>query len=99
MSKAQELIADIGEMLSYLERHQKINVKEKLGYIVKTLPRVKNKFLSAGYDDKLAAHTTTVASLKSSYNDKDEDSVAKVIEALTELKATLEEAGAEVELK
>ena len=89
--KAQELIADIGEMLSYLERHQKINVKEKLSDITKNLPRVNNKFLSAGYDDKLASYATAVASLKSSYDDKDEDSAAKVIETLAELKATLEE--------
>ena len=89
--KAQELIADIGEMLSYLERHQKINVKEKLGDIAKKLPRVTNKFLSAGYDDKLAAYATTVASLRSSYDEKSEDSAAKVIETLAELKATLEE--------
>ena len=89
--KAQELIADIGEMLSYLERHQKINVKEKLSDIAKLLPRVNNKFLSAGYDDKLASYATAVASLKTSYDDKNEDSAAKVIETLSALKATLED--------
>ena len=89
--KAQELIADIEEIVSYIEKHQKINVKEKLGDILKNLPRVNNKFLSAGYDDKLASYATAVSAARSAYDEKNADSSAKVVEVISDLKATLDE--------
>ena len=51
---AEELIADIQELLFLIERKQKVNVKEKLGDIARKLPAIKNDFLTAGCDDQLA---------------------------------------------
>ena len=90
-NKAEELIADIEELLFMIEKKQKINVKDKLSYIVKGLPYVKNDFLTHGCDDVLAQFKSVVASDRFNYSEKNEDSVAKLVEDLTGLKSFLEE--------
>ena len=90
-NKAEELIADIEELLFMIEKKQKINVKDKLSYIVKGLPYVKNDFLTHGCDDVLAQFKSVVASDRSNYSEKNEDSVAKLVEDLGGLKSFLEE--------
>ena len=90
-NKAEELVADIEELLFMIEKKQRINVKDKLSYIVKGLPYVKNDFLTHGCDDVLVQFKSVISADRSNYSEKNEDSVAKLVEDLGGLKSFLEE--------
>ena len=89
-NKAEELIADIEDLLFMIEKKQKINVKDKLGYIVKGLSYVKNDFLTNGCADVLAQFKDVISSDRSSYNENDADSVEKLVSDLEGLKSFFE---------
>ncbi len=55
-TKAQEIIADIDDILFTVERKGKINVNDRLHSLEKNLAYVKDTFLTAGIDDDIAQH-------------------------------------------
>ena len=91
LNKAQELVADIEDLSFLIEKKQKVNVKEKLGNILKALPAVKNSFLTVNYDEKLSSFINAISSAKSTFDEKNESVVASVLKTLAELKAILDE--------
>ena len=93
---AEELIADIEDLLFLIEKKQKINVKEKLGLIIKKLSLVKNEFLTASCNDKLDGFVTLLSSNRSAYSEKNEETVASLVKTLTEVNGFLKELLAQV---
>ncbi len=89
-TKASELVSDIDDLMFRIEKKQKVNVKDKLGDIIRDLPRVKNQFLTAGCDDTLTHYVTALATGKSAYSDKNAAVAAEVESNLAALKEFLE---------
>ena len=89
-TKAEELIADIKNILFLVEKNQKINLKDRLARIANDLPRVKNAFLTANKDNELASFRSAISECRSQINGKDADAVANAMEKLGDLKAFLE---------
>ena len=86
---AEELVADIDDMLFLIEKKQKINAKERLGDIAKVLPGVKNEFFTAGKHAQVDEFVVAVNTQKKLYNDKDENTVETVVRLLTSLREFL----------
>ncbi len=68
-NSAQELIADIDDLLFLIEKKQKFSMKEKLGRICDLLSRVSNIFLTAGYDEELLSLRASVDAAKKSFGE------------------------------
>ncbi len=88
-NKAEELIADIEDLSFLIEKKQKVNVKDRLGDIVKDLPNVKNEFLTSNCGSELDAIVGALSANKS-YNDKSAESVQKLMDDLKLAKSFLE---------
>ena len=88
---ADELIGDIDGLVFGIGKKQKINIKDRLGVIIKRLPRVKNQFLTAGSDDKIEQYCRKVGEVRSTYSDKNESGINAVISVVNEVKEFLEE--------
>ncbi len=86
---AEELVADIDDMLFLIEKKQKINVKDRLGNIAKVLPSVKNEFLTASKHDVVDGFVQSLNSEKKIYNEKNENAVNSIVELLGNLRAFL----------
>ncbi len=80
LTAAEELIADIDDLLFLIEKKQSFSMKEKLGKIVGWMPRVKNLFLTAGVDAELATLTASVTAAKDGYSGEKENIVAVLTE-------------------
>ncbi len=88
---AEELVAEIDDILFLIEKKQKINLKDRLGDIVKRLPSVKNEFLTASADNKLAGFVANVKESLAGVSNKDGSGVDNVVELLDELRTFLSE--------
>ncbi len=88
-TSAEELVADIDDLLFLIEKKQKFNMKEKLGRIAILLPRVKNTFLSAGVDDRIDVSCSSIQILKKQYNEKTFNNVSEIVAAITEIRKLL----------
>ena len=53
-NKAEETIADLEDIIFYIEKNQKINYKERSAIAIKNLAETKNEFLTRGFDQKIA---------------------------------------------
>ena len=82
LTVAQELIADIEDVLFLVDKKQKVNVKDKLGLIIKKLPRTKNEFLTANCQSELNSIIASLAAKKSSYDERNADNVQKLTDDL-----------------
>ena len=86
---AEELVADIEDVVFLLERKQKLNLKERLGEIVKTVPRTKNLFFPNDVEEKIARECADIAEIRGNYNADDADAATKLIKELRELEDSL----------
>ena len=86
---AEELVADIDDMLFLIEKKQKINVKERLADIAKVLPSVKNEFFTAGKHDEVDGFEARVNEQKKAYNEKNENAIGAIVSLLEELREFL----------
>ena len=89
--KAQELIVDTDMLISLMENKQKVNVKDKLNYVIKTLPRVKNKFLTVNYDAQVDSFIASAKKARAAYDEKKPETAAMALEVFSNVKAMLEE--------
>ncbi|MBR3686892.1 MAG: ABC transporter ATP-binding protein [Clostridia bacterium] len=64
---AEELKAQLENFLYMAEKKQKLDVKRDLGEYIQTLGRVKDDFLTAGYDAQLASTIATLERCRSGY--------------------------------
>ena len=90
-NKAEELVADIEDLAFLIEKKQKINLVDKLGMLVKTLPEVKNMFLTTGREEVIATFITTMSSYRAAARRKIELDCESLIRDLNELKSFLSE--------
>lgn len=86
---AEELVADIDDMLFLIEKKQKINVKERLADIAKVLPSVKNEFFTAGKHDEVDRFVSEINAQKKSYVDKNEIAMQSIVSLLEILRGFL----------
>ena len=85
-NRAEELVAECDELNFLIEKKQKINVKEKLGEFIKTLPQVKNAYLlDAEMSSSLDEIIKQFNDARSKYNEKDESTRADVGRVLSSL--------------
>ena len=89
-TKAESLVADIKDLLFLIEKKQKVNISDKTRDIIKTLPQIKNEFLTAHRDAELAAMAKTLSDSRAALDEKNVDSIATVVSRLTDLKEYLE---------
>ncbi len=89
-TKASELVSDIDDLMFRIEKKQKVNVKDKLGDIVRDLPRVKNEFLTAGCEEELTRYINALTAGKAAYSEKNAAVVSEILGNLTVLKEFLE---------
>ena len=82
---AEEILADIEELIFLVEKKQKINFKEKLTGILKALASVRNDFLTATKDEEL---NNMIASVKEIVTSTDGEAI---IAHLSGVKAFLSE--------
>ena len=88
-TKAEELIADIENILFLISKKQKINLKDRMSRLVNELPRVKNEFLTAHKDGELASLRSAINESKNHLNGKDYATVLVATAKLGELKEFL----------
>ncbi len=86
---AEELVADIEDLSFLIEKKQRVNVKDKLGYIIKKLPTIKNQFLTGNCGDELAAVISSLNSVRSAYDEKDPETAKAIIVELEKAKEFL----------
>ena len=88
---AEELVAEIKNIRFLIEKSQKINVKEKLSNIAKTLGSIKNDFFTYGKDEKIAEFVATISAEKSAYNEKNASGLCAISELLLAVEKFLSE--------
>ena len=89
-TKAEGLVADILDLLFLIEKNQKVNVKDRLAQIARTLPYVKNIFLTGKNDADLAKAEEALKASRASYDEKDSSTLHGVIDSLNDTKDYLE---------
>ena len=82
---AEEIVADIEDLMFLIEKKQKVNLKEKLGDMAKALSTIKNEFFTASKDDVLAEKISSVKALVSGADQE------KLLACLAEIKEFLSE--------
>ncbi len=88
-NKAEELVADIEDLAFLIEKKQKVNLVDKLGMIVKSLPEVKNMFLTAGCDETVDEFVQIVSEYKAQARRKKDLDLEGLVTALNSLKEFL----------
>ena len=88
-TKAEELIADIDNIVFLVGKNQKINLKDRLARIANELPRVKNGFLTANKDNELVAHRNAIKASRTALGSQ--NGAANAVEKLVELQIFLKE--------
>ena len=86
---AQELIADIDDMVFLFEKNQKMNASDRFGLIAKALPRVKNQFLTASCEDKVSVFVNAINAQKNAFKKKNGGDKGVAVEVLTSLREFL----------
>ncbi len=66
-TRAEELIADINDMLFLIDKKQKFNVKDRLYDFAKKLALVKDRFLTPAYDSDIENYVQQIKSAARSY--------------------------------
>ena len=69
-TKAEEIIADVDDLVFLIEKNQKVNVVDKLSAIIKTFGEVRNQFLTAAYENEIDMHVSELTSLKHAFVSK-----------------------------
>ncbi len=88
---AQELIADIDDLLFLIEKKQSINMKDKLGRICGLIPRVRNGFLTKGRDAELNTLISSVSAAGKSYMSQDAAATREIVRVLTDTRTFMAE--------
>ena len=90
-TKAEELIAEIDNIIFLVEKKQKINLKDGLARIAGDLPRVKNAFFTANRENELSVHLSAIKECRAQINGKDSGAIAIAMTKLGSLKSFLED--------
>ena len=90
-NKAEELVAEIDDVLFLIEKKQKINLKDRLNAMVKDLATVQNEFLTASKDDRLNGFVEALTTEKNNYNEKVEGAEQAIVDLLKVMRGFLTE--------
>ena len=90
-NKAEELVAEIDDVLFLIEKKQKINLKDRLNAMVKDLATVQNEFLTASKDDRLNGFVEALTAEQNNYNEKVEGSEQAIVDLLKVMRGFLTE--------
>ena len=88
-TKVEGLLADAEDLIFLIEKKQRVNVKDKLTAIIKTLPQIKNEFLTANCESQLEAKIASLIEAKRAYDESRAESVEAVLNSLAYLKEFL----------
>ena len=86
---AQELVAEIDDMLFLFDKKQKMNVVDRLGVIIKRLPDVKDEYLTASCMGQVDEFVTSVKDVKNAYAKSKGGNVEQTVEVLSSLRQFL----------
>ena len=90
-TKAEEIIADVDDLVFLVEKNQKVNVADKLTVIIKAIAEVRNQFLTAGREAELDAHVNELTTLKASFSGKSEGNQEALITELNNLRDLMQQ--------
>ena len=88
---AEELLAIIEDFLFLVEKHQKVDVLATLRGVLKKLDRVKEKYLTLGYDETINDYTARIRKMKIEQSKNSVFDFAKNLFAKAKTKRTVSE--------
>ncbi len=84
-NRAEELVADIDDLIFLIDNKQKVNIKDRLENIAKTLPHIKDEFLTSKCEDRI----NELVSLVNEYTQSEEAEDLNVTERIEEIRKFL----------